>query len=329
MQVPLKSAIGLNFFMSAIDNEKNACIFYTIVVAIKFINGSVFMKIKFGKQLCLGTLILFFLVAFQLDALARPLTIAVLPCSDVEGTFSRFQPLAKYLREETGLEISLLFPRNSKQLEHFIRKGLTDFAFQEPGVYTALLNLYNPDLSLQALEGDGKEVNTGIVVVRKDSGISSIDGLRGKVVEFGAEGSTPKWVAAKWLFKKNGIDINKDLKYYYHGGCCEDIAFTVFFKVADAGVICAHALEHFAKEKKIDPSQLTIIAKTDDVPTWVFSTTKKADSKVAASVSRALLKLSPSNAGHKEILNKAEIGGFTKTNSARIKAFRKKIMSQP
>lgn len=286
------------------------------------------MKANFGKQLCIGTMVLFFLVAFHLDALARPVTIAVLPCSDVEGTFSRFQPLAKYLRDETGLEIALLFPRNKKQLEHFIRKGLTDFAFQEPGVYAGLFNLYSPNMVLQALESDGKDVNTGIVVVRKDSAIRSINDLKGKIVEFGAEGSTPKWLAAQWLFKKSGIDIDKDLKYYYHGGCCEDIAFTVFFKVADAGVICNHALEKFAQDKKIDPRELTVIAKTEEVPTWIFAATKRTDSKAVATVSRALLKLAPSNASQKEILDKAEIGGFANANGARIKAFRKKIQSQ-
>jgi len=288
------------------------------------------MRIEIKAPLFVGVMALLFSLVFHHDdALAKPLTIAVLPCSDVEGTFSRFQPLAKYLNEETGLEIALVFPRNVKQLENFIRKGVADFAFQEPGAYVSLFNLYSPSMALQALDETGKDVNFGIVVARKDSGIRFLDDLRGKVVEFGAEGSSPKWTAAKWLFKKNGINIDRDLQYYYHGGCCEDIAFTVYFKVADAGIICGHALELFAKDKKIDPNELLVIAKTEEVPTWVFAATNVADSKAVAIVTQALLKLSPSNSKQKVILNKAELGGFVKVNNSRMNTFRKKLQSQP
>lgn len=283
------------------------------------------MNIRVGKLLCAATLTVLFSAALHRAAQAKPLTIAVLPCSDVEGTFSRFQPLAQYLKEATGFEIEMMFPRDAKQLENFISRNLADFVFQEPGAYVKIMHALNTGTALQVLDISGRDVNFGMVVVRKDSGIRTLADLKGKVVEFGAEGSTPKWIAAKWLLKKNGIDLESDLRYYYHGGCCEDIAFTVFFKVADAGIICSHAMEKFAKDKNIDPDELVVIAKTEEVPTWIFAATRKVDPATVTVVNKALLELTPSNEKHKTIMNQAELGGFAVVNAARIDVFRGKV----
>lgn len=283
------------------------------------------MSIRVRRLLFAATLTVLFSAALHLDAQAKSVTIAVLPCSDVEGAFSQFQPLAKYLREETGLEIELIFPRDARQLENFILKSQADFVFQEPGAYVRLRNTFSAATALQVLDIEGKDVNSGAVVVRKDSGLRTLADLRGKVVEFGAPGSTTKWLAAKWLFIKNGIDPDADLRYYYHGGCCEDIAFTVFFKVADAGIVCAHAMDKLFKAKSIDPGELMVIAQTEEVPTWVFAATKGVDAATASAVNQALLKLAPSNEKHRAILNQAELGGFVRVDEARMDAFGRKV----
>ena len=54
---------------------------------------------------------------------------------------------------------------------------------------------------------------------------------------FGPKLSAARWVAAKALFEENGMNIDKDLKAYSNGKCCEDVAFNVYLKAVDAGVV--------------------------------------------------------------------------------------------
>jgi phosphonate transport system substrate-binding protein len=107
--------------------------------------------------------------------------------------------------------------------------------------------------------------------------------------------------------------IEKDLKAYMNGGCCEDIAFNVYLKAVDAGVVCDHfAGGHEEKQKElgIDASQIMVIAKTKDVPMKVFGARNGVDKETIIKIKQALLHLDRHNPEQMEILSQAELGGF-------------------
>ena len=130
---------------------------------------------------------------------------------------------------------------------------------------------------------------------------------------FGDKSSITKWVAARLLFAENGINIDKDLKAYSHGGSCEDIAFSVYLKSVDAGVICDHFLgEHEEKQKElgVEAIKIMVISRTKPVPTRVFVPRKDVNPDIVAKINNALLALDRKNPDHAKILFEAESGGF-------------------
>jgi len=148
--------------------------------------------------------------------------------------------------------MTLVVPANFEQYENSIKIGGLDFVLQDPHTYITLSDFFNQDELLRTLTIEGKTTQSGVVIVRQDSHIKNIKDLKGKTVMFGPKSSTTKWVAAKLLFEGNGINIDKDLKAYSNGGCCEDIAFGVYLKSVDAGVVCDHFLaEHEEKQKDL------------------------------------------------------------------------------
>jgi phosphonate transport system substrate-binding protein len=152
-----------------------------------------------------------------------------------------------------------------------------------------------------------------VVIARKDSGIKQLTDLKGKTVMFGPKFSSGKWLAAKYLFQENGINIEKDLKAYFNGGCCEDIAFSVYLKVVDAGVVCDHfADEHEDKQKSlgIDANQIVVIQKTKAVPMKIFGARKGVNKDIIIKIKQALLNLDKNNPQEGKILSPAELGGF-------------------
>jgi ABC-type phosphate/phosphonate transport system substrate-binding protein len=84
------------------------------------------------------------------------------------------------------------------------------------------------------------------------------------------------------------------LRSYRNGGCCEDIAFNVYLKVVDAGVICDHFLEQHPdrqNELGIDVKQMIVIGKTKPVPTRVFAASNQVDKRMCTKITRRCLAL--------------------------------------
>jgi phosphonate transport system substrate-binding protein len=243
----------------------------------------------------------------------KPVTIAVLPCTDIVMTFKKFHPLVTYLIQKTGLPIRLVVPENLTKFETSISNGEIDFALQDPHTFLKLSDLFDKDSLVRALNLEGGTTQAGVIIVRKDSGIQKVTDLKGKTVMFGPKFSSSKWLAGKLLLEENGINIGKDLKAYLNGGCCEDIAFNVYLKAVDAGVVCDHfAGEHEDKQKElgIDFSQLMVIAKTKDVPMKIFGAHKGIDKETILKIKQALLNLDRHTPEHMKILQQAELGGF-------------------
>ena len=247
------------------------------------------------------------------DQTKMHLTLAILPCTDVVRNFKKFQPLINYLQQQTESNIEMIMPNSLAELKASLQNGSIDFVLQDPHSYGMIADLYNKDSLLLALTREGTTSQRGLIIARKDTGIRNVVDLKGKTVMFGPKLSIAKWIAARGVFSENGIDIDKDLKTYINGGCCEDIAFNVYLRAVDAGVVCDHFLaEHSENQEElgIDVKQIAIIATTKPAPTKVFAAGNQIGKDVVTRMERALLALDRGNPEHARILYPAELGGF-------------------
>ena len=270
-----------------------------------------------GNKLMIGILFTCLsVVASYADEAKKRITIAIFPCADAVMSLEKFHPLITYIKQETGFDIKLMVPKDSAGFERAIKKGDIDFAFQDPHIYVKLAELYDKDALIGALAWRGSTCQSGVVIARKGSGINKLEDLKGKVIIFGPKLSAARWVAAKILFEENGIDIDKDLKAYSNGGCCEDVAFSIYLKAVDAGVVCDHFLEEHLKKHEglgVDAKQLIVISRTRSVPLRVLAAGKKMTDDTVARVNQALLRLDRGKPEHAKILYRAELGGFQKS----------------
>lgn len=276
-----------------------------------------------GLRSILTTLLLLLSLAQTGQAVdkARPVQIAITPCTDILKTFKEYQPLAAYLQQQLGQPVKLVIPKDFPEFERLIKEGGVEFTFQAPHTYVRLAHLYNREMLLKALTPQGATKHRGVIVVRKDSPLQRVEDLKGKYVIFGAENDMAKNLSAKRLLAAKGVDPDKDLRGYKHDGSCESIALNVFLKTADAGAVCDYSFKNInepvnAAESEIPPKQLRILGQTEELPTWVFAARTGVDAKLIARVNEALTALSPKNNKQEEILESAEVGGFVKAKDS-------------
>lgn len=288
---------------------------------------------KLSKLIITNLLFMCFLVsASYADGVKKPITLATFPCTDVVMSFKKFQPLVKYLKEETGLNIRLVVPEDPAEFERAIKNEDIDFAFLDPHMYVRFARLFDKGAFIRALNREGATSQSGVVIARKGSNINKLEDLIGKSVMFGPKLSATKWVAAKSLFEENGINIDKDLKSYSNGGCCEDIAFNVYLKAVDAGVVCDHFLEEHSKRQQelgVDAKEVIVVCRTKSVPTRVFAARQGINNDIIARINQALLRLDNNKPAHKKILYGAELGGFQKPKDEDYNGIRMLIGAKP
>ncbi len=281
------------------------------------------MKIKWILVIILFILLLW--LPGYAQSPSRELKMSIFPCTDAANGFRKFHQLVAYLQQSSGLKISLVFYDDPAGYERALKKGGLDFVIQDPYVYVKLADKYSNANILQALTLDKKTTQSGVVIVRKDSGLKRIMDLKGKTVMFGSKLSSPRWIAARHLFKKNGLQIDRDLRDYFNKECCEDVAFNVLLNVVDAGVVCDHFLqEHGSRQVELglDAGQLVVIAATDQVPTKIFSGSKYVRDDDMVMITRALMHLDLQNSEHRRILENADLGGFRKASAQDLSQIR-------
>jgi phosphate/phosphite/phosphonate ABC transporter binding protein len=265
-------------------------------------------------------------VSLNADSKTQGIKIAILPCTNIVMTFKKFYPLVEYLARETELQVELVIPKDFAEFKSEIKNDEIDFALQDPHTYVKLADLFDQGNLLRALSMEGGATQSGVVIVRKDSRTTDIKELKGKTVMFGPTLSSAKWLAARILFEDNGINLEKDLKAYSHGGCCEDIAFSVYLKAVDAGVVCDHFLaEHEEKQKELGvvAEQIQPLIRTKSVPTRVFGARTNLNKDLVARVKEALLRLDNKNPQQASILARAELGGFQRSKDEEYDSIRR------
>lgn len=261
------------------------------------------------------------LVPTQTTGAAAPevrLSLAVLPCTNIESTFRKFYPLIQHLKQSAGVTLKLVVPGNLVEFEALLKSGQVDVALQDPHTYESLARYFDNTTLLATVALDGTTNQSGVVVVRRDGGVTRLSQLRGRTVLFGPRISTPKWVAARMLFESEGIDVDRDLKVV-NGGCCEDIAFAVTIRSVDAGVICEHFMgQREARQGDLgaDAAALRVIGRTRPFPTRVMAARRGAARDAVTRLTDALLRLDASVPAEARILSSAEILAFKRTTEA-------------
>lgn len=109
----------------------------------------------------------------------------VVPQFTASKIFSTWAPLLQRVGKEAGLCFDLRVAANIPDFEQALLKGDPAFAFVNP--YHAVM-AYRKQ-KYQPLMAEGQELLTGILVIRKDSGTTSLASLEGKQVAFPAPNS--------------------------------------------------------------------------------------------------------------------------------------------
>ncbi|ACV67397.1 phosphonate ABC transporter, periplasmic phosphonate-binding protein [Desulfohalobium retbaense DSM 5692] len=258
------------------------------------------------------------------DYLAYPegaVKLALLPLYSPITLDKMFAPLAEYLTQETGREFRLVIPRDFEEFVSIVSNGEVDFAYQNPYVYLLLGQrgkLQSLVTTISPEPETSREEFRGVILVRKDSAISSLEDLKGKDIMIVSRRSAGGYRFQKILLRQHGIDIAREARLE-EGKKHEEVVLSVYRGEADAGFVREAALQ-VAKDI-VDTSDLRVLATTEYYPNWPFAAYTETDADLVAKVRSALLAIEDP-----AFLEEARINGFTQSQMKRLQQLKEKVV---
>ena len=156
----------------------------------------------------------------------------------------------------------------------------------------------------------GQSTLRSVIIARKDSGIRSIEDLKGKNIIFGGN----KTAMMSYLIPQNMLkmaSINTSDYTTMFARNPPNALLAIFLKRADAGGIGDVLLKSKKIQERIKTNELRIIATSDPVAHLAWATSHHLQEELKKQIEDSLLRLKYSSRG-KIILTNAKLTGFKK-----------------
>ncbi len=150
----------------------------------------------------------------QTPAAGKEYIFAVHPLHNPTRLFEVYGPLIDYLnRNLPDVTFRLEASRNYEAFEEKLYARKFDFALPNP--YQTLKSLGHGYHVIAKMGDDYKF--TGIILVRRDSGINKVADLKGKKVSYPAKTALAATMMPQYFLQTHGLDVNRDIENLYVG----------------------------------------------------------------------------------------------------------------
>jgi len=244
------------------------------------------MMFFFAQAARLFLLLFFFwiLPSFPIQAAEPPLELWIHPYLHAPELVRRFTPLAHYLEAKTGRKIEIRISSTYENHKERLGGDRADLAFVGPFSYVQMTERHGGKTILATLEGNGKPLFHGVIAVRRDGPIKTIQDLAGRSFAFGDKESTMGTLVPRFMLREAGLGLDRLSRYSFLNSH-NDVALAVLGGFYDAGGLKEEVFHEYA------PRGLRILAKSPPIPEHLFLAGKKLPAPLVETIRAALLQL--------------------------------------
>jgi len=230
--------------------------------------------------------------AQALDREPAALRIGVHPYLPELFVKQRFLPLVKYLSRLLERPVVLSVSPDYRSHIQRIASGELDLAYMGPASYIKLVDEFGlfPLLARQLVLG--QPIFNGVLIVRSDANIGSVEELRGQTFAFGDPSSTMSHLLPRYVLLEAGIGLD-DLGGHDFVGNHQAVALAVLRGDFDAGGV---KQEVFASYRR---RGLTLLALTPSVSEHLFVASREMPDTLLEELRQLLFGLDDSAPGRK------------------------------
>jgi phosphonate transport system substrate-binding protein len=261
------------------------------------------------KGLFFAMLILFSIMALALAGCGdpdlgteeNPVVMSFVPSSDTQDVIASGDAIADMILEETGLVVEANVGTDFAAVREAMGAGKAHIGWLNTFNYILASEKFDVDVGL-VTERYGNTFYNGQINVGADSGITSLEDLKGKVMCWVDPNSTSGYIIPRIMLAANGVDPDNDFAQTVEAGSHPNVVTAVYNGDCDAGASYVDARDSVEDDLPDVKEKVVVLATTTDIPNDSVSFIKDFPEEMRAQIVAALLAFSATDEG-KEVLN--------------------------
>ena len=218
----------------------------------------------------------------------KVIKMGFVPLKNSEQLVEDVKPIADYLSQKMGVKVEAFTASNYIGVVEGIGSGSVDFGIIPPFSAVLAQKQSNAQPLLTSKGKTRKSGYTAELYVRKDSGIKSLEDVKGKKVAFVDPSSSSGYIYPGAMLVKAGINLDKDISYQFSGGHDKSLQL-LLNKDVDVIATFDGVEERYAKDFPAALTDIEKLASSDTIPGIMVTASSKMDKDLQEKLKQALL----------------------------------------
>jgi phosphonate transport system substrate-binding protein len=251
----------------------------------------------------------------------NPIVMSFVPSGDTQEIIASGEELATMINEKTGLTIESNVGTDFAAVREAMGAGKAHIGWLNTFNYVLANEKFGVDVGLVTVRFGSNSYN-GQVIVRADSGINSLEDLKGKTMCWVDPNSTSGYIIPRIMLAANGVDPDNDFAKTVEAGSHNNVVTQVYNGDCDAGATYVDARSSIEEEFADVNEKVIVLATTTDIPNDSVSFSKDFPAEEREQIVNALVEISSTEEGKEALNNLYNIEGLQKAEDTFYDAFR-------
>jgi phosphonate transport system substrate-binding protein len=197
----------------------------------------------------------------------KVLKMGLIPADDADEMLRNYKPIQEYLSEQLGIPVEIQVTSDYTAAIEAMRAKHIDMAWFGPFSYIIAHNVAGAEAIVNGMKSEtGSATYKSVIVANANSGIKTLEDLKGKSFAFVDPASTSGNLIPRKMLIENGIDPDNDFSNSYYAGTHNAAMYAVANGKVDAGATGDNVYERMVKAKEIDSAVNTVIYESEPIP---------------------------------------------------------------
>jgi phosphonate transport system substrate-binding protein len=222
----------------------------------------------------------------------KVLKMGLIPADDAQEMLRNYEPVKEYLSEELGIPVEIQVTSDYSAAIEAMRSKHIDMAWFGPFSYIIAANVAGAEAIVNGVkESTGSATYKSVIVVNANSGIKTLDDLKGKSFAFVDPASTSGNLIPRKMLIEKGIDPDKDFSTSFYAGTHNAVEYAIANGKVDAGASGDNVYNRMLAEGEIDPEVNIILYESEPIPGSPIVVRGNLPAELKQEIQTALIKM--------------------------------------